>query len=441
MTLTILGQNARRAARWLARATTPQKNAVLLALADRLHTAQPEILSINRQDVESARSAGLSAALVDRLTLNETRLQGMADDLRNVAGLPDPVGERFDEAVLPNGLHLRKQRVPLGVLGVIYEARPNVTIDVAGLSIKTGNAAILRGGKETLRTNLALVEVVGAALEQCGLPAEAVQYLADTDRARIVEMLQMDQFVDIIIPRGGAALHQLCREHSRIPVMTGGVGICHLYVDQSADLESCLPVIYNAKTQRPSVCNALDTVLVHASVAAEFLPRLVAHLEPAGVSFRAHENALPYLAQPYTGAYLDPDDGQVRFGSQAGDRLPAAVQIAGPEDFDTEWMSLVLGLKVVENLDEAIEHINAHSMGHSDGILTADEANAARFVAEVDSAAVYVNASTRFTDGGQFGLGAEVAISTQRLHARGPMGLRELTTYKWVGVGQYHVRA
>ncbi|MFZ6030455.1 MAG: glutamate-5-semialdehyde dehydrogenase [Chloroflexota bacterium] len=415
-----LGQRARTASRRLAQATTEQKNAALLALAERLAQEQAAVLAENALDVEAAKAAGLAASLVDRLLLTPARLAGMAADLRKVAELPDPVGETFDETVLPNGLKLCKRRVPLGVLGVIYESRPNVTIDIAGLALKTGNAVILRGGKETLRSNLALLEVIHGALAEAGLPADAVAYIDDIDRARITELLTMDSFVDLIIPRGGAGLHQFCRENSRIPVITGGIGICHIFVDETADLEAALPVIHNAKTQRPSVCNALDTVLVHRTLAAQFLPRLLAHLEPAGVSFRAHESAVPFLGQ--------------------GGVLPASVQPADAQDFDTEWMALILGLKVVASLDEAIAHINTHSQGHSDSILTADRSHAERFVAEVDSAAVYVNASTRFTDGGQFGLGAEVAISTQRLHARGPMGLRELTTYKWVGIGDYHVR-
>ncbi|HTX92636.1 MAG TPA: glutamate-5-semialdehyde dehydrogenase, partial [Anaerolineales bacterium] len=361
------------------------------------------------------------AALIDRLTLNPSRLEGIAAELRQTIGLPDPVGERFDEGVLPNGLKIRKQRVPLGVVGVIYESRPNVTVDVASLALKSGNACILRGGSETLRTNRALVGAIHAALKNHGLPEEAVQFIDDPDRARVMELLQLQDYVDILIPRGGASLHKFCRENSRIPVITGGMGICHIFVDESADLEAALPVIHNAKTQRPSVCNSLDTLLVHRTIVADFLPKAVAHLAPAGVTFRADPGAAACL----TG--LDP-------------ALKALVRPAGPEDFDTEWMSLVLGLKVVGNIEEAIEHTNAHSLGHSDSILTADEAHAARWVNEVDSAAVYVNASTRFTDGNQFGLGAEVAISTQRLHARGPMALRELTTYKWVVIGDYTVR-
>jgi glutamate-5-semialdehyde dehydrogenase len=416
MSMIELGRRAKAAARQLGRATTEQKNAALMALAEQLMAHGADIMAANAADVVAARASGRSAALIDRLLLTEARLRGIATDQRHVATLPDPVGEVFDAVVLPNGLKVHKQRVPLGVLGVIYEARPNVTVDVAGLALKTGNAVILRGGRETLNSNRALVAAVQAALSQTGLPADAVLFVDDADRARVSELLAMDQYVDMIIPRGGAGLHEYCREHSRIPVITGGIGICHLFVDESADLDAALHVIFNAKTQRPSVCNALDTALVHRAVAAEFLPRLVEHLGAAGVTFRADASAQSYLQ---------------------GD---ARVSAAGPDDFDTEWLSLVLGVKVVDGLDEAIEHIAAHSTAHSDGILTRDDDHAARFIAEVDSAAVYVNASTRFTDGAQLGLGAEVAISTQRLHARGPMGLRELTTYKWVVVGAGHVR-
>jgi glutamate-5-semialdehyde dehydrogenase len=442
--LTEIGQKARAAARQLARAPAEQKNQALEALAYSLAVSAKAILAANSQDVADARAMGLEPHLVDRLLLTEARLGGMADDLRRVAGLPDPVGEIFDEGQLPNGLRRRKQRVPLGVLGVIYEARPNVTVDVAGLAIKSGNAAILRGGSETLHSNRALVAVIRETLVAAGLPADSVQFVDSPDRALVLELLRLADYVDLIIPRGGNSLHEFCRQNSRIPVITGGIGICHLFVDETADLERALDVIHNAKIQRPTVCNALDTVLVHSAVAGDFLPALVQHLRPAGVAFRAHENAVDLLEVHYTGAYLavDPDTGQerVKSGRNTGRRLPDGVEPAGPQDFDTEWLSLILGLKVVESVDDAIAHIAAHSTGHSDGILTQTPAHAERFVAEVDSAAVYVNASTRFTDGSQLGLGAEVAISTQRLHARGPMGLRELTTYKWVIEGDYHVR-
>ena len=413
-----MGKKARSASRKLAQATAEQKNAALMKIADCLWSDRQEILSANQQDVSAGRQAGLTDALLDRLTLNENRLNGIINDLRSVAGLNDPVGEIFDETTLPNGLRVHKQRVPLGVLGVIYEARPNVTVDVAGLALKSGNSVILRGGSETLHSNNALVKVIRKELDESGLPVDAVQFIEDPDRARVSELLKLHEYVDMIIPRGSAALHTFCRENSIIPVITGGIGICHLFVDESADLGSSLPVIRNAKVQRPTVCNALDTALVHRSVAADFIPRLVDYLAQDGVTFRIHATAAPYV----------------------GARNSDIVQPAGPQDFDTEWLSLVLGIKVVDNLDEAIEHIAAHSTGHSDGILTRTDENARRFISLVDSAAVYVNASTRFTDGGQLGLGAEVAISTQRLHARGPMGLRELTIYKWVIEGDYTVR-
>ncbi|MBI5954044.1 MAG: glutamate-5-semialdehyde dehydrogenase [Chloroflexi bacterium] len=410
-----MGQKAKLAARTLARLTTDQKNAALRSLAQSLIADQKAILAANVQDVESGKANGLSASLIDRLMLNESRLAGIADSLHQVANLPDPVGEIFEAGTLPNGLQVRKQRVPLGVLGVIYEARPNVTVDVAGLAIKSGNAVILRGGSETLNSNRALVASLQQALTQSGVPTDAIQFIDSPDRALVLELLHLKNHVDMIIPRGGAGLHEFCRENSHIPVITGGIGICHLFVDETADLDAALKIIHNAKTQRPSVCNALDTVLVHRAVAQGFLPRVVQHLAPAGVTFRAEPVAASMLKHETV--------------------LPA-----GEKDFDTEWLSLMLGLKVVNGLDEAMEHIAAHSTAHSDGILTRNDANAQRFIAEVDSAAVYVNASTRFTDGTELGLGAEVAISTQRLHARGPMALRELTTYKWVIIGQNHVR-
>jgi glutamate-5-semialdehyde dehydrogenase len=420
--LSEMGQSARTAFRQMAKAASGIKNEALCTLATLMEQERAEILQANNRDVDAARASGMGTALIDRLALTEKRLQGLSSDLRKLAGLPDPIGERYDETVLSNGLKLSRQRVPLGVLAVIYESRPNVTIDVSGLVIKTGNAVVLRGGKETIHSNRVLVALTQKALLQSGLPAKTVQFIDNPDRALVLELLKLHEYVDVIIPRGGEGLHRFCRENSRIPVITGGIGICHIFVDKTADTEKALPVIHNAKTQRPSVCNALDTVLVHRDVAANFLPLLVEYLAPAGVTFRAHESAVPFLAQGGSGS------------------LPESVQPAGPRDFDTEWMSLVLGLKVVDGIDAAIEHTNAHSMGHSDSILTEDQVNASRWISEVDSSAVYVNASTRFTDGGQFGLGAEVAISTQRLHARGPMGLRELTTYKWVAEGNYHAR-
>lgn len=413
--LTELGKQARLAARRLARLTTDQKNLALHNLADALLADQTVILAANAQDVASAQTDGLVPSMIDRLMLNEARLADIAHSLRLVANLPDPVGEVFEESTLPNGLHVRKQRVPIGVLGVIYESRPNVTVDVAGLALKSGNAVILRGGSETLNTNRAMITSLQKALVKSDIPTQAIQFIDSPDRALVLELLHLKDYVDMIIPRGGAGLHNFCRENSHIPVITGGIGICHLFVDDTADQDAALKIIHNAKTQRPSVCNALDTVLVHQDIAKEFLPRVVEYLAPAGVTFRAEEKAISMLQHE-------------------------TVFPAGAEDFDTEWLSLVLGLKVVSGLDEAIDHIAAHSTAHSDGILTRTNEHAQRFIAEVDSAAVYVNASTRFTDGTELGLGAEVAVSTQRLHARGPMALSELTTYKWVIVGNNHVR-
>lgn len=421
--LTDTGQRARKAAKRLAGAPAAQRDGALRRLAALLLAQRADLLAANELDLEAAKQAGLSPAVVDRLRLNKGRLEGISGDLTRVAGLPDPLGETFDETTLPNGLKIYKQRVPIGVMGVIYESRPNVTIDVAGLAVKTGNAVILRGGSESINSNRALVRSVHAALAEYGLPEDAVQFIDDPDRARVAELLRLHDYVDIIIPRGGNALHEYCRQNSIIPVITGGIGICHLFVDETADRQATLEVIRNAKLQRPTVCNALDTLLVHRALAADFLPSVVLDLAEEGVDFRADESAMPYLE----------DSAEIK-------PLSDAVVAAGPDDFDTEWLSLVMGLKVVDSLDQAIDHIEQHGTGHSDGILTASDGNARRFVEQVDSAAVYVNASTRFTDGGQFGLGAEVAVSTQRLHARGPMGPRELTTYKWVVLGEGHVR-
>jgi glutamate-5-semialdehyde dehydrogenase len=409
---------AKAAARALAQVSAADKSAALLQVADRISAERADVLAANAADVAAGRENGLSEALLDRLLLNDKRLDGIVDDLRRVANLPDPVGEVFEAQELPNGLRMRKQRVPLGVLAVIYEARPNVTVDVAGLALRSGNCAVLRGGSETLRSNLALAGAIRRGLEGTAIPVEAVQLVGDPDRALVHELLQMDRYIDMVIPRGGAGLHEFCRQNSRIPVITGGIGICHLYAEPSADLPRSVEVIRNAKIQRPSVCNALDTLLVHHAAAADLLPAVVSRLAEDGVTFRAEPRALAVL----------------------GDSFGETVRPAGPNDFDTEWLSLVLGLQVVDGLEAAVAHIAAHSTGHSDGILTGDVDSAARFVRAVDSAVVYVNASTRFTDGGQMGLGAEVAVSTQRLHARGPMALRELTTYKWVIEGEYQVR-
>lgn len=412
-----MGEAAKAASYVLATTSTQTKNDLLLAMADGLLAHQDEILAANAQDLTDGKAAGLRHNLIDRMTITPQRLQSFVADTRAIALLPDPVGSEFDARLLPNGLRISRRRTPLGVLGLIYEARPNVTIDIAALALKTGNAAIMRGSKEIRRSNLAILQVIHAALEQVGLPQTAIQYIKDPDRALVGYLLKLHEYVDMIIPRGGAGLHKLCRENSTIPVITGGIGINHIYVDATADLDKALSIIHNAKTQRPSVCNALDTLLVHESLAAGFLPRVVTYLAEAGVTFRAAPQALTLVGEH------------------------SAVSAAGPEDFDTEWLNLTLGLRVVTGLDEAIEHIRAHGTGHSEAILTETWSNAQRFLDEVDSAAVFVNASTRFNDGGQFGLGAEVAVSTQKLHARGPMGLQELTTYKWIVLGEGHVRS
>lgn len=413
-----MAQEARSASKQLALLSKDQKNNVLNDIADQLALNSEALISINQEDVEDARRAEMAEYLLDRLILTEERIRSIVADLRHMMDLPDPVGEIFDEYSPPNGLLVHKVRVPLGVIAVIYEARPNVTLDVAGLALKTGNAVVLRGGSETIRTNQALVNVIHTALRKNQIPTEAVQLINSPDRKYVADLLKMHHWIDMLIPRGGAALHDYCRENSTIPVITGGIGICHLFVDESADTEAAIEVIHNAKVQRPTVCNALDTVLVHENVADEFLPLMAKRLLDAGVSLRVDERA---------GRILDPGTSE-------------QIQLADQDDFDREWLSLVLSIRIVENLDGAIEHISEHSTQHSDGILTTNMDHARHFVRVVDSAAVYVNASTRFTDGSQLGLGAEVAISTQRLHARGPMALKELTTYKWVIRGDNHIR-
>lgn len=409
-----MGKAAQQAAFELATADTKQKNQALAIIADELEANRDAILAANAQDIAAAKASGMSDALVDRLLLNEERLSGIANDVRNVIGLHDPVGAELDSKVLENGMRLSRRRVPLGVVGVIYEARPNVTIDIAALCLKTGNASILRGGRETFHSNMALVKVIQTALEKAGLQAASVQYIEKPDRELVSQLLKMDQYVDMIIPRGGAGLHKICKENSTIPVIIGGFGISHVYVDDSADQARSLDVVENAKVQRPSACNALDTLLVHEAVAEAFLPRLAERLNQSNVTFVADETSLALL------------EGKA-----------AALRPVAEGDFDTEWLSFTLGVKVVRDVDEAIAHMRKHNASHSDAILTNSLQAAERFVNAAGSAAVYVNASTRFTDGAQFGLGAEVAVSTQKLHARGPMGLEELTSYKWVGVADY----
>ncbi len=414
--LRMKAQAAKKAARVLATLDTATKNKALRVIAETIMEKEPDILEANDQDIEAGRAAGLSEALLDRLLLTPARLEGMANDVKSIVNLPDPVGEEFDSRRLPNGLQVSRRRTPIGVIGVVYESRPNVTIDISALCLKSGNAAILRGGKEASHSNRALAAAVQAGYETAGLPGDSIGLIESTDRALIKEMLRANGLIDMIIPRGGAALHQFAIENATVPVITGGLGICHVYVDVAADLTKVIPITVNAKVQRPSVCNAMDTLLVHQAVAPQILPRVANAMAEKKVELRCEPRAMAILEDH-----------------------PAA-RLAGPEDFDTEFMALILAIKVVDSLDEAIDHIYAHSTRHSDAIITEDYTAAMRFVNEVDSSAVFVNTSTRFNDGGQLGLGAEVAVSTQTLHARGPMGLRELTTYKWVVLGNGQVR-
>ncbi|KLN97860.1 glutamate-5-semialdehyde dehydrogenase [Moellerella wisconsensis] len=412
-----MGSQAREASWQLAELSTQQKNAVLLQIAQSLDSQSEEILAANQLDMQQAQESGMSGALQDRLLLTPERLQAIANDVRKVCQLADPVGQIIDGNQMDSGLNLQRRRVPLGVVGVIYEARPNVTVDTAALCLKTGNAVILRGGKETHNTNLAVVKVIQDALQRCGLPAAAVQAINNPDRQLVTQMLKLDRYIDMLIPRGGAGLHKLCREQSTIPVITGGIGVCHTFVDQSADFDKALKVIINAKVQRPSACNSLETLLVHQAIAADFLPRLSQVMAEQQVTLHATPAAMNYL--------------------QEG---PATVLPVTAENLVDEWLSLDLNVEIVADIDAAIQHIRTFGTAHSDAILTQSIRQADYFVQRVDSAAVYVNASTRFTDGGQFGLGAEVAVSTQKLHSRGPMGLDALTTYKWIGYGDDLIR-
>lgn len=409
-----MGQAARGAARALAKMPTPAKNHALTLAAQRLRQASGTLLAANRLDVEAGKAAGLSAAMLDRLTLTDGRVDAMAKGLEIIAELPDPVGETIAMWRRPNGLEIGQVRVPLGVVGVIYESRPNVTADAAGLCLKAGNATILKGGSEAFRTNSAIVDVLTDAAVAAGLPAAAVQLVRSTDRQAVASLLRQDRLIDVIIPRGGEALIRAVTERSAIPVIQHFSGICHTYVDAAADLEKAARICFNAKVQRPWVCNAMETLLVHEAVARQFLPAFIADLERAGVEVRGCERTRLIAPQ---------------------------VKAATEDDWRTEYLDLILAVKIVGSLDEALDFINANGSGLADAIVSEDYSHVRRFLREVDSATVYANASTRFTDGYEFGFGAEVGISTSRLHARGPMGLRELTTYKYVIYGDGQVRA
>jgi glutamate-5-semialdehyde dehydrogenase len=409
------GEAARRASRRLAFLSTETKNQALAATARGLVDQQDKILEANRSDFEQARQSGLSEALLDRMLLDSGRIRAMAGDVRSIEALADPIGEVIEARTLPNGLDLARVRVPLGVIGTIFESRPNVTIDISSLALKSGNAVVLRGGKEAIRTNIVLADIARQAQMEAGVPDGALQLVEDTNRALVAEMLGMKDAIDLLIPRGGAELIEYVRDNAAMPVVAGGVGVCHTYVHALADLAKALSIVDNAKRRRVSICNALDTVLVDRDIAGAFLPALAERWIKAGVEMRCDQESEALL-------------------QKAGFRVTSA----NPDDFGTEFLALIAAIRIVGDLGEALEHLDRYGSGHSEAIVTEDYTAAQRFLHEVDAAAVYVNASTQFTDGGQYGLGSEVGISTQKMHARGPMGLRELTSYKWLirGTGQ-----
>ena len=409
---------ARLASRILARLSTQVKNQALLNIAGALETDHAEVLAANETDYQAARSGGLNEAMLDRLMLTPERLQGIASNIRDLAALPDPIGETLDMKTLPNGLVAGKRRVPLGVIASIYESRPDVTVDISSLCLKSGNACLLRGGKESLGSNAALTTLIHQAISRAGVPVEAVQFVDNPDRSLVDAILKLKEYISLLIPRGGDGLIRFVAEHATMPAVTGGIGVCHTYIDRAAKLEQAANIVFNAKVQRPTVCNALDTVLIHMDVAGECLPKIAGELSSAGVELHCDHRALSILGP--------------RHGLNA---IPA-----GEDDWGREFLSLTAAVKVVDSLDEALDHIETYGSGHSEAIVTEDYTAAQRFLDEVDAAAVFVNASTRFTDGNQLGLGAEVGISTQKIHARGPMGLRELTSYKWVITGNGQVR-
>jgi len=413
------GKAAKAASRRLANLSTEVKNKALYNISEDLLAKKKEILAANELDYKEAVAMGMSPAMLDRLMLDSSRLESIAQDVLAVAALPDPVGEIFDMRTLPNGLRIGKKRVPLGVIGTIYESRPNVTIDISVLCLKSGNAIILRGGEEVVRSNSTLARLVKEASVRAGVPEGAVQSIDSIDRTLVRHMLKMRDVIDLLIPRGGAGLIKLVKENAAMPVVTGGIGVCHTYVDKSADIDKAAAIAFNAKVQRPTVCNALDTLLVHRDIAERYLPVIAGEWSKAGVEMRGDERSLSILK------------------SKPGLKLVPATD----EDWGKEFLSLVAAVKVVDSLDEALEHIERYGSGHSEAIITEDYPSAMRFLDEVDAACVYVNASTRFTDGAQFGLGAEVGISTQKMHARGPLGLKELTTYKWIILGSGQVRS
>lgn len=411
--LIAMGEAARKAARILNRLGVSEKNRGLAVAADALISGEAFLMAENAKDMEAGRKKGMSQGLLDRLLLTHERIEGMADGLRQIAALEDPVGEVISMKKRPNGLLIGKKRVPFGVIGIIYESRPNVTADAFGLCFKTGNAVILKGGSDAIHSNMAIASVIRTALKETGVPEDAIQLISDTSRETAAAMMKMNGYIDVLIPRGGAGLIRTVVQNSTVPVIETGTGNCHVYVDESADLDMALNIIMNAKTQRVGVCNACESIVLHKSVVEPFTARLVEALKKKHVEMRGDEAVRRY----------------------SSDILPAA-----EEDWGTEYLDYIVSIRTVADIDEAIEHINQYNTGHSEAIVTKDYANAQKFLDEIDAAAVYVNASTRFTDGGEFGFGAEIGISTQKLHARGPMGLAELTTTKYIIYGDGQIR-
>ena len=407
------GKMAKKAARILAVADTNLKNNALAKMADSLEKAGDEIIAANNLDLKAGQETGLTAALLERLTLDKNRIAAMAEGLREIMRLPDPVGEVLEINKRPNGIEVGRIRTPIGVIGIIYESRPNVTADAAGLCLKAGNAILLRGGEEALNSNRVIARVIAEAAISAGLPAGAIQLIDSTDREIVIKMMQMNDYMDCLIPRGGLGLKKAVMANATVPYIMTGMGNCHVYVDQYADLNKAQAIVINAKVQRPSVCNAAETLLVHQAAAQEFLPLIIKELQQAGVEIR---------------------------GCAASQMVVPGIKAATEADWDQEYLDLIIAVKVVNDLDEAINHINTHGTGHSEAIISENYTDVRRFMNAVDAAAVYANASTRFTDGNEFGFGAEMGISTQKLHARGPMGLRELTTTKYIIYGDGQIR-
>jgi glutamate-5-semialdehyde dehydrogenase len=416
--LIIKAQAARTASRGLRNLATVSKNRALSAIADALENKQADILAANALDMKAGHESGVTDVLLERLMLNRERLNGMASNVRSIATLPDPVGETYDGQKLPNGLRIEHRRVPLGVIGAIYESRPNVTVDIAVLCLKSGNAVVLRGGKEAVHSNRALASLLRKAIENAGVDPEVVQQIENTNRVAVEQMIKANELFDLIIPRGGAGLINYVAREATVPAITGGIGVVHAFVDSSANIENASEIVFNSKVQRPTVCNALDTLLVHAKAAPALLPLTASKLTMAGVELRCDQRSL---------SLIGPVDARL-------------VKAAQPDDFGQEFLALILSIRVIDSMDDALDHIERYGSGHTETIVTENYSNTERFLNEVDSAVVMVNASTRFNDGAQLGLGAEVAISTDKLHARGPMGLRELTSYTWVVRGDGHVR-